>query len=111
GLDYPGHWAGPLVISPQRDGATRTRPARGRGRRESGHATMLALTTTLPADEASAMRAFAVDDFGSKGSVHEVPVPEPGPGEVLVRVHAASVHVMAPLYTAGWINDDMEHRF
>lgn len=57
------------------------------------------------------MRAFAVDEFGATGSVHELPVPDPGEDEVLVRVHAASVNVMDPIYTAGWIKDYMEHRF
>ena len=57
------------------------------------------------------MRAFAVDSFGSAGSVRELPVPDPGEGEVLVRVHAAGVNVMDPIYTGGWIKDYMEHRF
>jgi NADPH:quinone reductase-like Zn-dependent oxidoreductase len=57
------------------------------------------------------VRAFAVDSFGAKGSVHEVPIPEPGEGEVLVRVHAAGVNVMDPIFTGGYIKDYMEHRF
>ena len=57
------------------------------------------------------MKAFAVDSFGATGSVHEVPVPKPGEGEVLVRVHAAGVNVMDPIYTGGYIKDYMEHRF
>jgi NADPH:quinone reductase-like Zn-dependent oxidoreductase len=57
------------------------------------------------------MRAFAVDSFGSTGSVHEVPVPTPGEGEVLVRVRAAGVNVMDPIFTGGYIKDYMEHRF
>jgi NADPH:quinone reductase len=57
------------------------------------------------------MRAFAVDSFGATGSVHELPAPTPGAGEVLVRVHAAGVNVMDPIFTAGWIKDYMEHRF
>src|SRR6476660_4597699 len=57
------------------------------------------------------MRAFAVDSFGSTGSVHDVPVPKPGEGEVLVRVHAAGVNVMDPIFTGGYIKDYMEHRF
>src|SRR5437667_220752 len=36
------------------------------------------------------MRAFAIDDFGQPGSVREMPVPEPGPGEVRVRVVGAT---------------------
>jgi NADPH:quinone reductase-like Zn-dependent oxidoreductase len=57
------------------------------------------------------MRAFAVDEFGATGSIHQLPVPEPAEGEVLVRVHAAGVNVMDPIYTAGWMKDYLEHRF
>jgi NADPH:quinone reductase-like Zn-dependent oxidoreductase len=38
------------------------------------------------------MRAFAIDRFGERGSVHELPQPVAGPGEVLVRVMAAGVN-------------------
>ena len=57
------------------------------------------------------MRAFAVDSFGATGSVRKLPVPEPAEGEVLVRVHAAGVNVMDPIFTGGWVKDYMEHRF
>lgn len=57
------------------------------------------------------MRAWAVDEFGADGSIHEVPVPEPGGGEVLVAVRAAGVNVMDPLYVAGAMKEYMEHRF
>lgn len=57
------------------------------------------------------MRAFAIDEFGASGSIHEVPLPEPGDGEVLVAVHAAGVNVMDPLYISGALKDYMEHRF
>jgi NADPH:quinone reductase-like Zn-dependent oxidoreductase len=57
------------------------------------------------------MRAFAVDEFGAAGSIHQLPIPEPGPGEILVTVHAAGVNVMDPLYVAGVMKEYMEHRF
>jgi NADPH:quinone reductase-like Zn-dependent oxidoreductase len=57
------------------------------------------------------VRAFAIDEFGTTGSVRELPIPEPGAGEVLVAVHAAGVNVMDPLYFAGVMKDYMEHRF
>lgn len=38
------------------------------------------------------MKAFAIDRFGDKGSVHELPVPEVAGSDVLVRVIAASVN-------------------
>jgi len=57
------------------------------------------------------MRAFAVDEFGASGSIHKLPIAEPGPGEILVTIHAAGVNVMDPLYVAGVMKDYMEHRF
>lgn len=38
------------------------------------------------------MRAFAIDRFGSSGTLHELPTPIPEVGEVLVRVTAAGVN-------------------
>jgi NADPH:quinone reductase-like Zn-dependent oxidoreductase len=38
------------------------------------------------------MRAVAIDDFGSEPTVHELPAPLAGEGELLVRVAAASVN-------------------
>jgi len=38
------------------------------------------------------MKAIAIDDFGAPPSLHDLPVPEPGEGEVLVRVEASSVN-------------------
>ncbi|MFF8287830.1 NADP-dependent oxidoreductase [Streptomyces sp. NPDC016309] len=42
------------------------------------------------------MRAAVVDAFGTPGTLHvrELPVPVPGEGEVLVRVHAAGVNAI-----------------
>ena len=57
------------------------------------------------------MRAFAVDEFGASGSIQQLPIPEPGPGEILVAVHAAGVNVMDPAYVAGLVKDYVEHRF
>lgn len=37
------------------------------------------------------MRALVKEAAGPGAAIREVPVPEPGPGELLVRVHAASV--------------------
>ena len=37
------------------------------------------------------MRALVKESAGPGAAIREVPVPEPGPGELLVRVHAASV--------------------
>ena len=38
------------------------------------------------------MKAIAIDGFGVPPSLHDLPVPEPGEGEVLVRVEASSVN-------------------
>ena len=57
------------------------------------------------------MRAYAFDEFGAPGSIHQLPIPEPGPGEILVAVHAAGVNTMDPLYFSGAFRDYMEHRF
>lgn len=56
------------------------------------------------------MRAFIVPDFGDPGSVGDRPTPEPGEGELLVRVKAASVNAMDPIFRGGWFKDYMEHR-
>jgi NADPH:quinone reductase-like Zn-dependent oxidoreductase len=56
------------------------------------------------------MRAFAVDEFGATGSIREIPIPEPGDGEVLVAVHAAAVNAIDPMYSSGAYKEYMEHR-
>ncbi|WP_330261297.1 NADP-dependent oxidoreductase [Streptomyces sp. NBC_00539] len=38
------------------------------------------------------MYAFAVEAFGEPPALRELPAPEPGPGEVLIKVRAASVN-------------------
>ena len=38
------------------------------------------------------MLAFAIDRFGETGSLRELPVPVPAPGEILVRVRAAGIN-------------------
>ena len=38
------------------------------------------------------MKAIAIDGFGVPPSLHDLPVPEPGEGEVLARVEASSVN-------------------
>lgn len=66
----------------------------------------------LPADEAvGQMRAYALDEFGHAGSIHTLPIPEPAAGEVLVRLHAASLNAFDCSVVAGRAKDYMEHRF
>jgi NADPH:quinone reductase len=57
------------------------------------------------------MRAITVDDFGAPPMLTDQPIPKPGPGEVLVRVHAASVNGFDVSVAAGRLKGMMEHRF
>jgi len=57
------------------------------------------------------MRAFAIDDFGATGSVHDLPDPEPAEGQVRVRVEAASVNPADLGMLGGAYKDFMEHHF
>ena len=44
-------------------------------------------------------------EFGPPGvmRLEDVPTPEPGPGEVLIRVHAVSVNRTLDCVVRGWI--------
>jgi NADPH:quinone reductase-like Zn-dependent oxidoreductase len=57
------------------------------------------------------MRAFAFTAFGSAPEVRELDLPEPGEGEVRVRVHAASVNGFDLSVAHGSLQGMMEHRF
>ncbi len=57
------------------------------------------------------MRAFAVDEFGQPGSIHDLPVPEPGDGQVRVRIDAASINPFDNFALKGYMKDRMEHHF
>jgi len=57
------------------------------------------------------MRAVAFTEFGAAPEVLELDVPEPGQGEVRVRVHAASVNGFDLAVAAGYLKGMMEHRF
>lgn len=57
------------------------------------------------------MRAFAIDEFGQRGSIRDLPDPVPGDGEILVRMAAASVNPVDAAVVAGYLKDMMEHRF
>jgi len=50
------------------------------------------------------MRAAAIDRFGDPDvlKIHELPVPEPGPGEVLIAVHTAGVGSWDAEMRGGW---------
>jgi NADPH:quinone reductase-like Zn-dependent oxidoreductase len=57
------------------------------------------------------MRAFALESFGEKGAVLDLPDPVPQDGEVLVRVKAAGVNVFDAWVAQGAMKDAMEHKF
>jgi NADPH:quinone reductase-like Zn-dependent oxidoreductase len=56
------------------------------------------------------MRAYSIPQFGADGAVSQRAIPEPGEGEILVRVHAAGVNAMDPFYGTGRYQSFMEHR-
>src|SRR5215211_9394028 len=67
--------------------------------------------STYSATERFPVRAMAIDDFGTAPALHDVPVPEPGPGEVLVRVHASSINGFDRSVVSGGVKDMMEYQF
>jgi NADPH:quinone reductase-like Zn-dependent oxidoreductase len=55
------------------------------------------------------MRAIAIDDFGASPALHDLPVPSPGEGEVLVRVNASSVNGFDLAVASGAVKSVMEY--
>jgi NADPH2:quinone reductase len=66
---------------------------------------------TYSAGEKLKMRAFALDEFGGPGSIHELPDPAPAAGQVRVRVAAAALNPFDNFVLQGYLKDRMEHRF
>ena len=48
------------------------------------------------------MRAYAVSSAGESPAIHDVDIPEPAPGEVRIRVTAASVNGFDVAVAAGY---------
>ena len=48
------------------------------------------------------MRAAAIDQFGGAVTPHTLPVPQPGPDEILIRIEAAGVGVWDPFEQQGY---------
>jgi NADPH:quinone reductase-like Zn-dependent oxidoreductase len=57
------------------------------------------------------MRAIAKEDFGEPITLMDLPTPEIGTGEVLIRVRAAGVNPFDWEVADGALKDEMEHRF
>lgn len=57
------------------------------------------------------MKAFALGSFEAPAKVQEMPIPSVGPGEVRVRVLAASINGFDAAVASGMLKDFMEHRF
>lgn len=57
------------------------------------------------------MKAIVTSDQGSHPRLAEVPTPQPGPGEVLVKVQASSVNGFDTAVAAGYLTGMMEHRY
>jgi NADPH:quinone reductase-like Zn-dependent oxidoreductase len=57
------------------------------------------------------VRAVVIPGFHQEPEVVDLPVPEPGPGEVLVRVHAAGMNPFDWKVADGALEGVVEHRF
>ena len=57
------------------------------------------------------MRAVVLSEFGANPEVTDLETPEPGEGEVRVRVHAASVNGFDTAVANSYLKGMMEHRF
>jgi len=61
----------------------------------------MATSTGTMTEVDGTMRAVVLDEFGAPFAVRDLPVPEPGPGEVLVRVAASGVNPLDLKIAAG----------
>ena len=57
------------------------------------------------------MRAYAIDGFGQPGSIRDMPVKEPGEGEILIRVRNAGINPFDLAVMAGYLAAWFENRF
>lgn len=57
------------------------------------------------------MKAVVATDFGAQPEFVDLPTPEPGAGEILVRLHAAGVNPFDWKVTDGALKDSVAHTF
>jgi NADPH2:quinone reductase len=57
------------------------------------------------------MKAFAIDELGQPGSVHDLDAPEPGGEQVRIRVAAAGLNPFDNAVIQGYLKGRMEYRF
>jgi NADPH:quinone reductase len=57
------------------------------------------------------MKAYAIDEIGTPGSLQDLPVPEPEEGQVRISVAAAGVNPFDNAVIQGYLQGGMEHRF
>jgi NADPH:quinone reductase-like Zn-dependent oxidoreductase len=57
------------------------------------------------------MRAVAIQDAEAVPALTELPSREPGPGELLIEVHASSVNGFDVAVISGWVKEFMEYRY
>jgi NADPH:quinone reductase-like Zn-dependent oxidoreductase len=57
------------------------------------------------------MRAVVLESFGDLPVVRDIPVPEPGAGQLLIRVAGSSINAFDRAVAAGFLKGRMEHRF
>ncbi|MBO0747648.1 MAG: NADP-dependent oxidoreductase [Acidimicrobiaceae bacterium] len=57
------------------------------------------------------MRAFVLDDFGAEPRVRDRPEPEPGEGELVVRVNASSVNPIDNAIAGGLLRQMADYEF
>lgn len=57
------------------------------------------------------MKSIAIDDFGTPATLHDLPTPTPGEGEVLVKVKYSSINGCDLAVANGYLKGLMEHHF
>lgn len=57
------------------------------------------------------MKAIAITDFATEPTLTDLPVPEPGPGQLLVRLHAAGLNPFDWKVADGALKDAVPHAF